>query len=174
MKHLLGLSFKDLIYMKSKSVPVGYVYNDEHKHIGLERFGSPGKAKVTKLDKKDEPWAMKEAIMGHNPFDLALFDGANAKLDEHIRTIGAERFAADLLAFNTLQDAATVACGSRQAAETYVGGGYDSKKDCYWADNGCAIRCLLQFYTEYQKEHKRAGFKLPQHNTADTLQNFHH
>jgi hypothetical protein len=52
-----GLSFKDLLYVKAKSVPVGFVYNEKEAVMGAPRHYGEGKAKVTKLDKTEEPKA---------------------------------------------------------------------------------------------------------------------
>jgi hypothetical protein len=56
--------------------------------------------------------AFEEAVLAHNVRDLALFKAANVRLDAQIADIGEERFASDLNAYNTLQAASHLACGS--------------------------------------------------------------
>ena len=147
MKHLLGLSYKDLLYYKAKSVPVGFVYNSPQ----YKGHSSKGKARVQKLAVADEPAGFKDAVMKHNVLDMQLYQAAVFALDNHIAQIGNDTFQSDLQTYNKLQAGANRACGTIEAANMTVTSfdgrrSYNPRKDCYWEDNGCAIECLDIFY----------------------------
>lgn len=134
---------------QAKSVPVGFIYNskkEDQQDPKYKGHSTPGKARVKKLVVADEPPAFREAVMEYNVLDLDLYRAANLALDSHIRKIGKVRFERALETYNTLQKQADDACGTSEAANMTVGGGYNPRQDCYWEDNGCAIKCLDIFY----------------------------
>ena len=115
-----------------------------------------------------------EVLRERNAFDIALYDAANAALDEKVAVFGPEVVAAEAAELRAMQQLVQQACGDTANAADVLsisntksnsnsnsnGGGdeigiaekrrYSPWDDCLWKDQGCGHQCIVRWASMYE------------------------
>lgn len=98
----------------------------------------------------DQPPRFLDVVASRNQLDRALYEAANAALDEKVGIVGRGAVRREAKELKLMQQLAHHACTDRQRARDLMGQSYDFRKDCLWHDQGCGHHCLMRWGTMYE------------------------